>query len=74
MLISDGAPNFHDDGYLKEFWSKTSPRTSNVIHIHLQNDVNNYKMERLNGEIRDREKAMRGLKKVDTPILRGYHL
>jgi putative transposase len=26
-------------------------------------------MERLNGEIRDREKTMRGIKKMDTPIL-----
>jgi putative transposase len=31
-------------------------------------------MERLNGEVRDREKAMRGLKKVDTPILTGYQI
>jgi hypothetical protein len=31
-------------------------------------------MERLNGEIRDREKVMRGLKKTDTPILTGYQL
>ncbi len=31
-------------------------------------------MERLNGEIRDREKTMRGLKKVDTPILKGYQI
>ena len=33
-------------------------------------------MERINGEIRDREKVMRGLKKKDTPILGGmqvYH-
>jgi putative transposase len=29
-------------------------------------------MERLNGEIRDREKTMKGLKKEDTPILEGY--
>jgi putative transposase len=30
----------------------------------------------MNGEIRDREKTMRGLKKIDTPILKGcqiYH-
>lgn len=26
----------------------------------------------MNGEVRDREKTMRGLKKVDTPILAGY--
>ena len=31
-------------------------------------------MERLNGEIRDREKTMRGLKKNDTPILTGYQI
>jgi putative transposase len=31
-------------------------------------------MERMNGEIRDREKTMRGLKKMDTPILRGYQI
>lgn len=31
-------------------------------------------MERLNGEIRDREKVMRGLKKMDTPILEGYKI
>jgi putative transposase len=31
-------------------------------------------MERLNGEVRDREKTMRGLKKVDTPILSGYQI
>ena len=31
-------------------------------------------MERLNGEIRDREKVMRGLKKKDTPILKGYEI
>jgi hypothetical protein len=33
-------------------------------------------MERINGEIRDREKTMRGLKKKDTTILKGmqvYH-
>jgi hypothetical protein len=33
--------------------------------------MNNNKMERLNGEIRDREKVFRGLKKMDTPILDG---
>lgn len=31
-------------------------------------------MERLNGEIRDREKVMRGIKKMDTPILTGYQI
>jgi putative transposase len=30
--------------------------------------------ERLNREIRDREKTMRGLKRKDTPILKGYQI
>ncbi len=29
-------------------------------------------MERMNGEIRDREKTMRGLKKRKTPIIEGF--
>jgi len=31
-------------------------------------------MERFNGEVRDREKVIRGLKKKDTPILTGYQI
>lgn len=31
-------------------------------------------MERLNGEFRDREKVVRGLKKKDSPLLKGYQL
>ena len=44
----------------------------NISHIRLQGDHNNNKMERFNGEVRDREKVMRGLKKKDTPILTGH--
>jgi hypothetical protein len=73
MLISDGARNFHE-AYLKEYWSKVAPRTSHVQHIHLAGDMNNNKMERMNGEIRDREKVIRGLKKQDTVVLKGYQL
>ena len=35
---------------------------------------NNNKMERMNGEIRDREKTMRGLKRKRTVILQGYQI
>ena len=42
-----------------------SRRTGRKIH------VTNNKMERLNGEIRDREKVFRGLKRKDTEILNG---
>ena len=32
------------------------------------------KMERLNGEIRDREKVMRGIKKTDSVVFDGYQM
>ncbi|MGP8068454.1 MAG: integrase core domain-containing protein [Candidatus Bathyarchaeia archaeon] len=36
--------------------------------------VHNNKMERMNGEIRDRERVMRTLEKADTPILMGMQI
>ena len=45
--------------------------TKHVRQIRLQGAIHNNKMERLNGEIRDREKTMRGLKRKRTPILQG---
>jgi putative transposase len=69
-LISDGARNFND-AFKNEFFTISNPRTK---HIRWQGDHNNNKMERLNGEVRDREKVMRGLKKVNTPILTGYQI
>lgn len=36
--------------------------------------MNNNTMERANGEVRDREKVMRGLKVKETPILPGYQI
>jgi transposase-like protein len=51
------------------------PNTKHDRRITLSGTVhNNNKMERLNGEIRDREKTMRGLKTKDTAILKGYQL
>jgi len=40
----------------------------------MSGDQNNNRMERLNGEIRDREKVMRSLKKDDSAILDGYRI
>lgn len=45
-----------------------------MLHIHMKNDRNNNKMERLNGEIRDREKVMRSLKKEDSAIITGMQI
>ena len=31
-------------------------------------------MERMNGEIRDREKVVRGVKKSESPLIEGYQI
>ncbi len=72
-IITDGLRAYHD-AYKKEYWTQRNPRTKHVRHIKLKGDMNNNKMERLNGEIRQREKTMRGLKRKDTPILKGYQI
>ena len=73
VLISDGAPNFNQ-AFKDEFFHRRKPRSRHVKHIRLQGDHNNNMMERMNGEVRDREKVMRGLKKVDTSVLPGYQI
>jgi transposase-like protein len=73
ILISDGARNYND-AFKQEFFARRKPRTKHIRHIRLQCDHNNNKMERLNDEVRDRKKAMRSLKKKDTPILTGYQM
>jgi len=49
-------------------------RTLHIRNIHLQGDMNNKKMERMNGEFRDIEKIMRGIKKDDSVMFDGYQL
>ena len=74
VFITDGLGSYAE-AYQKEFWTvKRETRTLHIKHIHLQGDRNNNKMERLNGEIRDREKVMRGIKKKDSVTLTGYQL
>ncbi|WAM22356.1 MAG: hypothetical protein OI717_00075 (plasmid) [Candidatus Methanoperedens sp.] len=62
------------DAFNREFYQNSSPRSKYINAIKLDGDMNNNKMERINGEIRDREKVMRGLKKTDTLILKGYQI
>jgi transposase-like protein len=73
-LITDGAPNFHE-AFKDEFWTqKMGTRPEHVSEIRLVGKVHNNKMERMNGEIRDRERVMRTLEKSDSPILEGYQI
>ncbi len=73
-LITDGLHAYHQ-AYNREFFTIRNPRTEHVRHLTWkEGEQDNRKMERLNGEIRDREKVMRSLKHEDSPILTGYQL
>ncbi len=73
IFISDGARNFHE-AFTKEYRTNRYNSPVHISHVRLQGDHNNNEMERMNGEVRDREKVMRSLKKEDSPILKGYQL
>jgi len=72
-IITDGLMSYHD-AYKKEYWTLKGPRTEHIRKITFGGKHENNKMERFNGEIRDREKTMRGLKTKETPILSGYQI
>jgi transposase-like protein len=74
VLITDGLKSYHD-AYLREFYSKhLADNTVHIRQITLQGQHNNNVMERINGEIRDREKVTRNLKNEDSPILKGLQI
>jgi len=73
FLITDGAPNFHD-AYMRELRTNLYDSSKHIKEIRMSGTVHNNKMERMNGEVRDREKVMRGLKKPETPIISGYQI
>ena len=73
-LITDGAPNFHE-AFNDEFYTaKLATRPEHIRDIRFDGTVHNNKMERMNGEIRDRERVMRTLEKTDSPILKGMEI
>ena len=74
ILITDGLRSYHE-AWLKEFrTNRQADSTVHINHITLKGEHHNNKMERLNGEIRDREKVVRGIKNPDTAILTGYQI
>jgi transposase-like protein len=73
-LITDGAPNFHE-AYEQEFYTgRLATRTDHIREIALDGVRHNNKMERMNGELRQREKVMRTLERPDTMILSGMQI
>jgi putative transposase len=73
-VITDGAFNFNS-AIRHAYWREHKAlAVQHIRHVRMSGDQNNNKMERLNGEVRDREKVMRNLKQSDTPILSGYQI
>ena len=72
LLITDGLAAYHE-AYMREFWTQDR-EIEDVRYITLRGHHNTNKMERFNGEMRDREKIVRGIKKPDSPLLEGYQL
>ena len=70
-LITDGLSAYMTHSISIRQTTQNQPHKKHQIH---EAKNNNNKMERMNGEIRDREKTMRGLKTKDTAILTGYQL
>ena len=74
ILVTDGLRSYHD-AWLKEYRAnKLIDSTVHIRQITLASQHNNNKMERMNGELRDRERVMRTLEKTDTPILTGMQI
>ena len=73
VFITDGLYSYRK-AFNQEFYTQKGPRAQHIRHITLKGDRNNNKMERMNGEIRDREKTMRGIKKMDTSVLQGMQI
>ena len=72
-MISDGAANFAE-ACKNEYYTNTKPRTRHIRDIALSGKVHNNKMERMNGEVRDREKIVRGVKSEESPLLKGSQI
>jgi transposase-like protein len=72
-LITDGLRTYQEAFY-NEYYSFEEGFSEHIHKIALTDKHNNNKMERFNGEVRDREKVMRGLKTKETPILTGYQI
>lgn len=74
ILVTDGLRSYRD-AWLKEYrTNRQENRTIHIRNITLAGHHNNNKMERLNEEIRDREKVTRNLKTDDSPILTGLQI
>jgi transposase-like protein len=74
VVITDGAPNFNSAIRHAYYREVRALATRHRPDIRLGGSVHNNKMERMNGEIRDREKVVRGVKREDSPLVKGMRI
>ncbi len=74
VVITDGAPNFNS-AIRHAYWRENKALAlRHVQDIRFGGEIHNNKMERMNGEIRDREKVVRGVKREDSPLIAGLQI
>lgn len=64
-IVHDGLQSYND-AFDKEFFTLKGPRTENIRSVGQRHEGLNQRLERLNGEIRDREIVMRGMDHDET--------
>jgi transposase-like protein len=65
----------YQDAFKKEFFTLRNPRTEHIRSAGIRaSRKNNNNIERLHGTIRERNKTMRGIKKEETPITKGFQI
>ena len=74
LVITDGAFNFNSAIRHAYYRENKALAIRHFRDIRFNGQIHNNKMERMNGEIRDREKVVRGIKKEDSPIIAGLQI
>lgn len=73
----EGEPTFLITDGLASYQSAASREFRNTVHIAkvgIQGEVNNNRIERLHGTMRERNKVMRAIKKPDSPFIEGQRI
>lgn len=73
-IITDGAFNFHAGIMSENSREEMALAIRHDRDIRFNGEIHNNKMERMNGEIRDREKVVRGVKRSESPLIEGYQI
>ena len=73
----EGEPTFLITDGLSSYQAAANREFRNTVHIArvgIQGEVNNNRIERLHGTIRERNKVMRAIKKPDSPMIEGQRI